>query len=446
MKTIRITLDLVLLALAGAAFPISADEPGGPEFHAGDIQLEQLIATLLEENPQIDSDRARARSQLERVPQTRSLPDPQLRYRYFASPPETRVGPQEHALELSQAVPWKGKRRQETLRAEQSASGAEWDVRVLELQLVAELKRVYFEAAYLQEALTINGEERDLLRRFESIGLRRYATGEGIQQSVVKVQTDLTRLDDREIDLRSRLDAAVRRIAELIGRPGELLVMGSIVLDVPEVRLDGGLLERAAEASHPAVRAAEARIEAERSRSKGRRLQSRPDFTFGLGYTLVADREDLAGRLNPPEDNGQDILAAMVGINLPIHRKKIRAGIAESEELRRSNEARLRQTRNRLRYRIQDAEVRLESLGERRRLYDDVLLPQAEESLASAEAAYSTNRLAFLDLLDAERVLFQIRLTYHRLAADQWIALADLESAAGRPFPHSAAGGGDQDE
>ena len=41
----------------------------------------------------------------------------------------------------------------------------------------------------------------------------------------------------------------------------------------------------------------------------------------------------------------------------------------------------------------------------------------------------------FLDLLDAERVLFQVRLTYHRLLADHWKALAELERALGRSFP-----------
>jgi outer membrane protein TolC len=34
-------------------------------------------------------------------------------------------------------------------------------------------------------------------------------------------------------------------------------------------------------------------------------------------------------------------------------------------------------------------------------------------------------------------VLFQARLTYSRLLADQWIALADLEYALGRGFPAS---------
>ena len=36
---------------------------------------------------------------------------------------------------------------------------------------------------------------------------------------------------------------------------------------------------------------------------------------------------------------------------------------------------------------------------------------------------------------DAARTLFQVRLTYHRLVADYWISLADIERAIARPFP-----------
>ena len=83
--------------------------------------------------------------------------------------------------------------------------------------------------------------------------------------------------------------------------------------------------------------------------------------------------------------------------------------------------------------------IRLESTFDRATLYRDLLIPQAEESLASAEAAYTTNRLGFLDLLDAERVLFLVRSTYHRLLSDYWISMTNLERAIARPFPDNPA-------
>jgi outer membrane protein TolC len=414
-------------------------------FHSPDEQLRGLISTLLEENPQILSFWARSRSSFERAPQQKSLPDPQLTYRYFAQTPETRVGPQNHSLEFSQGIPWSGKRRLQGQRAESLASGFTWEAADVERRLVAQLKESYFEVAYLQEALTVNTEERELLRRFESIALKRYATGQGIQQSVVKVQTDISRLEDRDSELRERLDVVLRRISELIGRPASPLALQAIQLPMPDVSYDREALEQFAVSAHPRVRAVEQRIEADQVWAKRQKLESRPDFRLGAGYIVVGNREDPAGVTNPPDDNGKDALALTVGINIPIYRKRIRAGVEEARESERANGELLEAVRDRLRFDVQDALLRLDSLSERGRLFREVIIPQAEESLASAEAAYTTDRLGFLDLLDAERILFQSRLSYHRLVADLWIALSDLELSVGESFPSPGTGGTDSD-
>jgi len=431
---------------ANDADPVVAERLSADRFHVTDGQLRELIDTLLAESPQIVSVWARSRSWYERVLQEKSLPDPQLTYRYFAKTPETRVGPQDHWLEFNQGVPWGGKRRLQARRAESLASGTTWEAEDVERRLVAQLKRVYFEAAYLQEALTVNSEEQELQRRFESIALRRYSTGQGIQQSVIKIQTDISRLDDRDTELRAQLLAVFRRIAELIGRPDSPLVLQPIKLSLPSVNYDRDELERLAVAEHPRVHAVEQRVEADQLWAERRKLESRPDFRFGVGYIFVGDREDLAGVSNPPEDNGKDVLALTAGINLPVYRKRIRAGVAEARESERANEELLGAVRDRLRFDVQEALLRLDSLSERGRLFREVIIPQAEESLASAEAAYTTDRLSFFDLLDAERILFQSRLSYHRLVSDLWVALADLELSVARSFPTSQSGSTEGEE
>jgi outer membrane protein TolC len=422
--------------------PYEAEAPldleAGRDFHAADTQLLRLLGILLEEHPSIRWAKAQWRSGMERVSQERSLPDPLLAFRVFAPTPETRVGPQRQGLEISQGIPWRGKRALQGERAEHQAESIAWQVRDLERDLIADLKQAYFDAGYLQEALAINTEEMALLERFEAIALRRYATGEGIQQSVIKVQTDISRLADREISLKERLDAVSRRIAELIGRPEEGLELEPISLSLLELEYDSLDLEREAGELHPEIRGAQAQIKAAGAWSKRRRLEGRPDFRIGLGYTRVTDREDDPALLNPPDENGKDSLAFTVGINLPIYRERIHGGVAEAEESLQAGLHMLERTRDRLRFEVQESILKLRALGERARLYRDVLIPQAEESLGSAEASYSTGRQDFLDLLDAERILFQVRLTYHRLIADHWISLAALERSVSKPIPGDA--------
>jgi len=218
-----------------AAAQDPAEDPQPPpqsaaSFHTPDRQLAWFITVLLERNPQLRAARSRWRAGAQRVPQARSLPDPHLEVRYFAESPETRVGPQEAGLAVHQDLPWRGKRTLQGERAAHAAGGMAWEVQALEREMVAELKRSYYDAAYYQEALAINFEERDLLEHFEKIALTRYSTGEGIQQSVMKVQTEITRLLDQETALAQQLEANTRRIAQLLARVGSELVLHHVHL------------------------------------------------------------------------------------------------------------------------------------------------------------------------------------------------------------------------
>ena len=64
----------------------------------------------------------------------------------------------------------------------------------------------------------------------------------------------------------------------------------------------------------------------------------RPDFKVGFTYTVVDPRDDAPGRLQPPEGNGDDILAIQGGITLPIWRRKLTAGVEEAIELQTGEE------------------------------------------------------------------------------------------------------------
>jgi outer membrane protein TolC len=166
-----------------------------------------------------------------------------------------------------------------------------------------------------------------------------------------------------------------------------------------------------------------------------RQLEWRPDFRFGLQYVAVGDREDFPGQVNPPADNGEDALAIVAGIRIPVHGGRIRSGVREAQQNREARLQLLESERDRIRFEVQEALLRWESLSDRTALYRDTLIPQAEQSMSTSEAAYQTNRIAFLDLIDAERVWFQVRLAHRRVVSDAWIALADLERALGRKFP-----------
>gem|GEM_PF-3901432 len=165
----------------------------------------------------------------------------------------------------------------------------------------------------------------------------------------------------------------------------------------------------------------------------GRRVQASGGYASTWADYGEGDREDDAGRANPPEGNGDDILGLSASINLPIWSQRIDAGIEEAVERRRAAEASRRGVVAEIERSLGELTERLELTWRQLRLLDDVLAIQAEESLSSAEAAYGAGNLNALDLLDAERVLLDVRTSTARTRADWAVALARLEGAVGRP-------------
>jgi len=84
--------------------------------------------------------------------------------------------------------------------------------------------------------------------------------------------------------------------------------------------------------------------------------------------------------------------------------------------------------------------ARLPLLDEQLALFTGLLSTQAEESLRSAEAAYAAGSAGALDLLDAERVLLEVRVGTARVRADSLIARARLDGALGAPLASLSVG------
>jgi outer membrane protein TolC len=86
---------------------------------------------------------------------------------------------------------------------------------------------------------------------------------------------------------------------------------------------------------------------------------------------------------------------------------------------------------NRTLFEIEDNLFKIQTARETFHLYRNVLIPQAEQSLKSAEAGYVTGIISFLDLLDAERVLLKIQFGYWQTYTDYLKRIADMERSVG---------------
>ena len=184
--------------------------------------LRELVRDSLERNPALATSIAVARASLHQAPQAQALPDPVVGVTGYLSSPETRVGPQRLMATLSQRLPWSGKRSLRQQAAHHQSEALVSDVSARRLDLVTEVRRLSLEIAYLDAYRRVVETDRDTLIHYEQLARARYASGEGIEQGVIKIQAEITKDDNRLLEIairRATLVAALNALRD--SPPGE---------------------------------------------------------------------------------------------------------------------------------------------------------------------------------------------------------------------------------
>ena len=425
----RTCLATMIVAAAIAAPPGAAVQ-GYPS----DERLAQLIQEALANNPSVRQAFAEYQGALHRVPQVSALPDPSLSVTQYARSIETRAGPQQRTLTVSQVFPGFGKRSAKGQIAAKAAAELDERYQARRSEVSNQVKRAYFELGYVDAALDLSREDGQLLDHFEELARRRYAQGFGQQADVVRLQVRITQtLNDRETLARQRVDLEAW-LNSICARPPDTPVAQVRLGELRQVRLELDSLAEVGRRHRPELRAAFRRLEGREMGVQLARKQFRPDFTAGVSWGNVRARGTPPGGVALPI-NGKDAYGVTIGMSLPLRRGKYDAGVrAAAESVVAAREA-YRASANVMESQIRSLSFRLQTAQRQIGLFQNTLLPQAEQAFNATREAYSNGGLEVVSLLDVQRMLLDVRLGLVRLRTDYLNALADLELAIGTEVP-----------
>jgi outer membrane protein TolC len=154
----------------------------------------------------------------------------------------------------------------------------------------------------------------------------------------------------------------------------------------------------------------------------------------------VAGRKDaleLARMAYIPDINPMAVfngsVSQMVGamVVLPTTIPEIRGRIDESRAMLRSSQAMLRQARSDRAGSFVAALYAMRNAERQATVFQQTILPRAQQALASSRQAYSTGTGTFTDLIDAQRTLLDVRLMIAEVRIEREKRLAELEALAG---------------
>lgn len=387
--------------------------------------LSRVIEEVLSANFALKAARLRWESAQARPKIVGALPDPMLTYGYFFRNVETRAGPMNQKVVVSQKFPFPGKRSLAADRAEAEAAVAMWEYQTKERSLILKTKLAYYELQQVVALRAIYRNELELLDAIIEVARARYESGLGEQQELLKASIATTKVRQRLLDIYQQERTALARLNALSNNPPESTI--SVDQRFEQSQLPPKSMAIAvAEVYRQELQAAGVAIERDELSVSLAKKNQWPDISIGVEYTEVDD-----SIVPGSPDSGDDAVMGFISINLPIWRGKLRAEKVKAEKQLAAS----RETASDMRTEI-IAEVNTDWFNakireEKIELYHSDLIPQAEQSFESVQAGYRAARVSFLDVLDSQRVLFSIRLGLVTANTDFAKSLARLERSVG---------------
>ena len=399
-----------------AALPELADNP----------TLEDYILYAMLYNPGLHASFDRWKAALERVSPARTLPDPRFTYANYIEEVETRVGPQKQKFGLTQMFPWFGKLHLKGEMASQSAQAEQQRYEAKKLDLIYEVKRIYYEYAYLAQAIRITNDNVKLLTHFESVARAKYRSGVGLQSAVIKTQVELGKLHDHLRSLQDLTRPMAAKLNIALNRPSHLPLPLPKALPEHKSDFEDQTLISLLRRNNPSLKILEFMAAKEDFSAKLAGKDYFPDVTLGVDYIDTDARRDMN-----PDDNGKNPVIAIVSVNLPIWYQKYNAAEKEARSRYRAVVKERREKENALRADLEMALYQLRDADRKINLYRDTLVPKAEQNVKVTQLAFSSDKVNFLDLIDSQRILLGFQLEHQKALKEQAQKLAEIEMLVG---------------
>jgi outer membrane protein TolC len=403
-----------------ATLPASAPFGGTVE-----LDVDVLVQEILARNPSLAQMVAAWQAASARYPQAISLDDPM----FGATVAPVSIGSSNvdfgYRLEISQKYPFPGKLKLRGENAQAEANAAGNDIEDTRLQLIEAAKIVFYDYYLVHRAIAVNEESLRLLGEFRKNAETRYKAGQAEQQDVLQADVEIGKQRERGLLLERLRQVAIARLNTLMHLPPDQpLPAPSKEVTVEERLPEPQELRAVALDRRPDLQAMRNHIAAEEASLGLAHREYCPDFEAMAAYDTIMGNgptRDLAPQL-------------AVRINLPVRYARRAGAVTEAEARIAQRQAELAKMTDQVNYDVQQAYAQVIESLKVVRLYEKEVLPAARSNVKAAQVAYTTGKIPFLSLIEAQRNVVSLQDRHYEAIADYHRRLATLERATGGPI------------
>lgn len=388
-------IKLLILFIAWISLPMTARSEESL------LTLTNLEQEALNNNPEILMAAKKAESAGQKKSLASALPDPMIGYmvQNVGAPLAWSVGKEDMSMQgvvFTQEIPFPGKLGTKGHAAEKEAERMDEAVRETRLRILNNLRNAYYEYYLAYKSSEILGQTKDLMKNFERIAETRYATGQGMQQDVLRAQVEISMLLDRIADEEKKKDAKAAMINQLVGRdPRDPLGRPA---ELAAASFDRSLDDLAAMAlkHSPMLGERQRMVEQSKYELSLSKREYLPDMVVSGGWFTRGDKSD--------------VWQASVMFKVPLYFWNKSTGVKAAAADVHSAEYDYKAARLETLARVRDLYSTIRTSEHHLQLYKAGIIPQARFATQSATTNYQVGKTDFLTLLDSESLLLKYQL------------------------------------
>jgi len=399
------------------------DEPSGeknngqafPEEPQGAINLRQALSLALMRNHNLRAFAWEIRAREANALQAGLLPNPTASAEIEnvqGTDSYNNYDRAETTLALSQLIELGGKRSKRAKVAKLETALAGWDYQTARIDTLTAVTKSFVEALTSQEQLALAKGLVQLAKKALNTATERVAAGKAppIDETKAKVEFSISQIRLRKAH--AKVTAAYKKLAELWGsdRPTFQRVEGQlkVVETIPKVERLVELIKR-----NPEIARWDEQLDKYRAAVQLERAGQVPNLTLLGGVRRLKETDDTA---------------LVMGFSIPIQifnrnqgaLREARFNLVRARERRQATVSRIRSM-------LAQSYQELSSGNSAALALRDDVLPGAQLAFDTANEGYREGKFSFLEVLDAQRVLFEVKSEFINTLSAYHKAVADVE-------------------
>ena len=409
MKRNRLILPLLLMLI--------------PLLVSAQDELNGYLEVAAKNNPGLQANFDEYMAALERAPQAKALPDPQLAFGYFIKPVETRVGPQQFKFSAMQLFPWFG-----TLRAKENVAiqlaKAKYELfEESKSDLFNQVRSIYFNLYLNEKSIEITLENLEILRTFKQLAIVKVESGLVSPVDEYRLEMEINELDNQLALLKDK-----QHVLELSFN--NLLNVDDLKVSIPNDLWTDDLsiskvaaLDSVKRVNHQLL-SLELQYTALQYKKEVAKKQGNPSLSIGFEYAVMGKGDNnMAGT--------DAFVFPTVGITIPLYRNKYKTMVQEVAYLESAKSKEQVNKANMLENLFEGGWKDYQDADRRIRLYKDQL-ELAYMSMDLLETEYTTSSTNFEEVLRMERKVLKYNLELEKAKADKQAAISFITYLMGK--------------